>query len=118
MTNNQGKQPRDWRALWAQLLTDMPFSFLLLGAIIGGLTLLYLFVPMPGARWQEVWFSGGVMWAMAWWIVALVCTSCGVRGLQLRLHRWRVRKSEAETAAAADMAEEVASTSVEGNRVK
>lgn len=102
-TNNQHPHEgrRDWPALWQDFLADCPWHFLFLGALIGALSFMYLFVPQPGGNWREVWLSRGVMWAMLWWGVALVCVSCGFRGLGLRLRRWRKRKAEAEAELAA-----------------
>ena len=85
---------------WANFLADSPWHFLFLGAMVGALAFMYLFVPQPGGNWREVWFSKGVMWARACWSVALVLISCGVRGLGLRVRRWRQRKARAEEASA------------------
>jgi hypothetical protein len=103
MTEQPPTATRDWGALWEQFLADCPWHFMFLGSLIGSLTFMYLFVPTPGGNWREVWFSTGVMWAMLWWLTALICVSCGVRGLGLRLRRWRQRKAEVEAACVADV---------------
>ncbi len=82
-------------ARWEENLVRRPFTFVWAGFLIGAVTFGYLFVPQEGTPWVDAWASRGGAWAIGAWLVALVCMSCGVRGLSLRVYRWR-RDREAD----------------------
>jgi hypothetical protein len=77
--------------------------FAWVGLLIAAATFGYLFMPQDGHSWVEVWSSRGGAWAIAAWLLALVCMSCGVRGKALRVFRWRqTREAGSEAAEEAD----------------
>lgn len=96
---------------WEDTLVRRPFTFVWAGFLIGAVTFGYLFVPQEGTAWVEVWASRGGAWAILAWLVALVCMSCGVRGLSLRVYRWR---KETDSDAAQDTEEDRSSSSRAG----
>ena len=80
-----------------------PFIFVWAGLLIGAATFGYLFMPLDGHSWVEVWSTRGGAWAIAAWLLALVCMSCGARGLSLRVFRWRqARDAGSEASEEAD----------------
>lgn len=78
---------------WAELLARRAFVFVGVGAVIGAVVFGYLFFPNDGRSWAEVWVSRGGAWALGAWGLAIVCVSCGVRGVSLRIYRWRQAKA-------------------------
>jgi len=83
--------------VWSELLAEAPFHFLIIGFLVGSLPFVYLFVPTAGRQWVDAWKSMGLVWALGGWFVTLICFSCAVRGLSLRIYRWQMKRAlEAE----------------------
>ena len=83
------KDRRPWREVWREVLLDSPFHFLALAALIGAPAFFFLFDPAGRGDWRAPWHSGSAGWGVAWWLVALLCASSGLRGLRLRVLEWR-----------------------------
>lgn len=78
--------------VWSEFLAEAAFHFLVIGFLVGSLSFVYLFVPTAGRQWVDAWKSMGLFWALGGWFVTLICLSCAVRGLRLRIYRWKMRR--------------------------
>lgn len=92
----------DFAARWEEMLVQRAFLFLWVGFLTGGVTFGYLFVPQDGTSWVHAWGSRGGAWAIVGWLFALVLMSCGVRGIKLRVYRWRRERESMSAEAAMD----------------
>ena len=89
----QAVVPASMGSRWEELLARRAFAFFGVGAVIGAVVFGYLFFPHNGRAWTEVWVSRGGAWALGAWAVAIIFLSCGVRGMSLRVYRWRKAKA-------------------------